>query len=70
MADDKDNQGQAEQSAEQTYTVKPGDTLSKISHHFYGDASKYMDIYYANRDKIEDPNSLQVGQELTIPPKS
>lgn len=53
---------------QQTYTVKSGDTLSKISHHFYGDAGKYMDIYYANRDKIEDPDNIQAGTELIIPP--
>jgi nucleoid-associated protein YgaU len=51
----------------QTYTVQPGDTLSKISQKFYGDAGRFMEIYYANRDKIEDPDELQVGWELTIP---
>lgn len=50
-----------------TYTVKPGDTLSKISKHFYGDAGKHEDIFYANRDKIEDPDNIQVGMELNIP---
>jgi len=70
MADDKDTQGQPAQGGEQTYTVQAGDTLSKISQHFYGDGSKYMDIYYANRDKIEDPNNIKEGQELTIPQAS
>lgn len=51
----------------QTYEVQPGDTLSKISQKFYGDASRYMEIYYANRDKIEDPDQLQAGWQLTIP---
>lgn len=55
---------------QKTYTVKSGDTLSKISHHFYGDAAKYEDIFYANRDKIEDPNNLSVGTELVIPDPS
>jgi nucleoid-associated protein YgaU len=50
--------------------VQPGDTLSKISQQFYGDGGKYMDIYYANRDKIEDPNKLEPGWELSIPPSS
>ena len=54
----------------ETYTVKSGDTLSKISKHFYGDANDYMRIFYANRDKIKDPNMIQVGQELTIPKES
>jgi nucleoid-associated protein YgaU len=50
-----------------TYTVQAGDTLSKISQKFYGDAGRYMEIFYANRDKIEDPNKLEVGWELSIP---
>jgi nucleoid-associated protein YgaU len=52
----------------QTYTVKPGDNLSKISKEFYGDANEYMRIYYANLDKLRDPDRIQVGQQLTIPP--
>ncbi len=51
----------------QTYTVKSGDTLSKISKQFYGDANEYMRIFYANRDKLKDPDKIQVGQELNIP---
>ena len=50
-----------------TYTVKAGDTLSKISKQFYGDADEYMQIFYANRDKLKDPDRIQVGQVLTIP---
>jgi nucleoid-associated protein YgaU len=51
----------------QTYTVKSGDTLSKVSKQFYGDSGEYMRIFYANRDKLRDPDKIQVGQELTIP---
>ena len=52
----------------QTYEVKSGDNLSKISKQFYGDANEYMRIFYANRDKLKDPDRIQVGQQLTIPP--
>jgi LysM repeat protein len=52
----------------QTYTVKAGDTLSKISQQFYGNAHEYMRIFYANRDKLSDPDRIQVGQQLIIPP--
>lgn len=52
----------------QTYTVKSGDNLSKISKQFYGDANEYMRIFYANRDKLNDPDKIQVGQQLAIPP--
>jgi len=51
----------------QTYTVKAGDNLSKISKQFYGDANEYMKIFYANRDKLNDPDKIQVGQQLNIP---
>jgi nucleoid-associated protein YgaU len=54
----------------QTYTVKSGDNLSKISKQFYGDANEYMQIFYANRDQLNDPDKIQVGQELNIPAKS
>jgi nucleoid-associated protein YgaU len=26
-----------------------------------------MRIFYANRDKLRDPDKIQVGQQLTIP---
>lgn len=52
---------------DQTYTVQPGDNLSKISKQFYGDPNEYMRIFYANRDKLNDPDRLQIGQKLTIP---
>ncbi|HXQ70161.1 MAG TPA: LysM peptidoglycan-binding domain-containing protein [Pyrinomonadaceae bacterium] len=55
------------QSQGQTYTVKSGDNLSKISKQFYGDANEYMRIFYANRDKLNDPDKIQIGQQLTIP---
>jgi len=51
------------------YEVTSGDTLSKIAEKVYGDASKWHQIYEANRDLIGlDPNKLQVGQNLNIPP--
>lgn len=54
-------------SSSQTYTVQPGDTLSKIAKQFYGNANDYNRIFEANRDKLKDPNQIQVGQQLTIP---
>jgi nucleoid-associated protein YgaU len=52
----------------QAYTVKAGDTLSKISKEFYGDANKYMKIFDANKDQLSDPDKIKVGQVLQIPP--
>ena len=51
----------------QTYSVKSGDTLSKIAKQFYGDAGQYMKIFEANRDTLKNPDQIQVGQELKIP---
>ena len=59
-------QGGASQS---TYTVQKGDTLSKISKEFYGDANQYMKIFEANRDQLKDPDKIQIGQVLKIPGK-
>jgi nucleoid-associated protein YgaU len=52
----------------QTYEVKSGDNLSRISKQFYGNANEYMRIFYANRDQLSDPDKIQVGQKLIIPP--
>src|ERR1051325_7201708 len=62
------NTGQTSQQSGQSYTVKSGDTLSKISKQYYGNSNEYMRIFYANRDKLNDPNKIQVGQQLVIPP--
>jgi nucleoid-associated protein YgaU len=53
------------QTGSQDYTVQPGDNLSKISKHFYGDANKYLEIAKANN--LEDPDKIKVGQKLVIP---
>jgi nucleoid-associated protein YgaU len=55
------------QAQAQSYTVKAGDNLSKIAKEFYGDPNEYMKIFYANRDKLNDPDKINVGQQLTIP---
>jgi nucleoid-associated protein YgaU len=50
-----------------SYTVVAGDTLSKIAKAHLGDANAYMKIFEANKDKLSDPDKIQVGQVLTIP---
>jgi len=54
-------------SSVRSYKVQSGDTLSKIAKEFYGSASSYPKIFEANRDKLESPDKIQVGQELVIP---
>jgi nucleoid-associated protein YgaU len=53
--------------AGKTYTVKPGDTLSKIAKEHLGDANAYNKIFNANRDQLSDPDKIKPGQVLKIP---
>ena len=54
-------------SPAQTYTVKAGDTLSKIAKEHLGNANAYMDIFNANRDQLTDPDKIKPGQVLKLP---
>jgi nucleoid-associated protein YgaU len=47
-----------------TYTVQSGDSLSKIGTKY---GVSYMEIFEANRDKLDDPDKIQPGQVLIIP---
>ena len=49
------------------YTVKSGDSLSKIAKKYYGNAMKYPTIFEANREVIKDPDLIYPGQVLRIP---
>jgi len=49
------------------YTVKSGDTLSKIAKEHYGDAMKYPAIFEANKPMLSDPDKIYPGQTLRIP---
>jgi nucleoid-associated protein YgaU len=50
-----------------TYVVQPGDSLSKIAKELLGDAARWPEIFELNKDQIEDPNLIHVGQELRLP---
>jgi nucleoid-associated protein YgaU len=63
----KSNVSENHRAEEQAYIVQAGDTLSKISKQFYGEASLYMSIFEANRDILRDPNKIQPGMQLRIP---
>ena len=54
-------------AAPRTYTVQPGDNLSKISKHFYGDPNQYMKIVNANKETLPDPDKIKPGMQLDIP---
>ena len=49
------------------YTVKSGDSLSKIAKNHYGNAMKYPVIFEANKPMLKDPNKIYPGQVLRIP---
>ncbi len=50
-----------------TYKVKAGDTLSSIAKEVLGSADRWQELYDANRDIIQDPNTIQIGMTLQIP---
>ncbi|MBP9136246.1 MAG: peptidoglycan-binding protein LysM [Chitinophagales bacterium] len=49
------------------YTVKSGDTLSKISKEVYANANLYNKIFEANRPMLKDADHIYPGQVLRIP---
>ncbi len=55
------------ESPGRTYTVKKGDSLSKIAKQAYGDPLQWPKIHEANRDLIEDPDLIHPGQVLKLP---
>jgi nucleoid-associated protein YgaU len=59
--------GTAAASSGKTYTVRAGDTLSKIAKDHLGNANAYMKIYEANRDQLSNPDLIKPGQVLKIP---
>jgi nucleoid-associated protein YgaU len=54
-------------AAQQTYTVKPGDSLSKIAKEQLGNANLYMEIFNANKDVLTDPDKIKPGMVLKLP---
>ena len=50
-----------------TYTVKSGDTLWAIAAEMYGSGGKYMKIFEANTNILENPDRIKPGQVLVIP---
>ncbi len=54
-------------AAARTHTVQKGDTLSKISQQYYGNRTKWRDIYAANRDVMKSEGDLRTGMTLKIP---
>jgi nucleoid-associated protein YgaU len=66
MPVEKDEKVRTEAQKTRVYIVKSGDSLSKIAKAVYGDADRWREIFEANKDKIKDPNAIEVGQKLQI----
>lgn len=74
MPDFSDVQGGASSTAPavkvyDTYLVKPGDSLSRIAKHAYGDGNAWQQIFDANTDILKNPDKIFPGEKLKIPKK-
>jgi nucleoid-associated protein YgaU len=69
MPDFSNVQSGSSSTAEKTYVVVAGDSLSKIAKREYGNANDWNRIFEANKDILKDPNKIYPGQKLRIPPK-
>jgi nucleoid-associated protein YgaU len=49
------------------HTVRDGETLAEIAEQHMGSAAREMDIFQANRDRMNDPDQIFPGQQLLIP---
>lgn len=49
------------------YVIQSGDTLGKLAKKYYGKAMDYPRIFEANKEVIEDPDKIYVGQKIRIP---
>lgn len=62
-------QAQADGPEPRFHVVKKGDTLSEIAQDMLGKASRYPEIFEANRPMLTHPDKIYVGQTLRIPAK-
>lgn len=61
------SQVQTPQAALRVHIVQPGENLAIISRQYFGDSSRIVDIFEANRDVIPNVNTITEGQRLKIP---
>lgn len=66
-ASETSQESQSQGTEERIHEVTSGDTLGLIADRYYGDSSQFEKIFEANRDVLDTPDSLQVGQKLKIP---
>ena len=54
-------------AGQSVYKVRPGDTLSGIARDQLGNLRRWNEIWEANRNRIADPNLIDIGWELVLP---
>lgn len=50
-----------------THIVQPRETLYGLAQRYYGNRNQWRKIYYANRNRLTDPNNIPAGIRLIIP---
>ncbi len=53
--------------ADKHHIVREGETLFSLAEQYYGDKSRFVTIYQANRTALKSPDALPVGTDLIIP---
>lgn len=66
-AEEPEPERTAEVPPAKTYTVQKGDCLTLIAKRQLGNGIRWREIYDLNRDKISNPNKIQIGWVLTLP---
>ncbi|MEM1445976.1 MAG: LysM peptidoglycan-binding domain-containing protein [Planctomycetota bacterium] len=66
-AEPREASGPPARPAAQTYTVQSGDNLSRIAEKMLGSRDRWQELYDANRDRLDTPDRVKVGQKLRIP---
>ncbi len=67
VVQDDDATAEASEPEPTFYTIKKGDSLSKIAKNEYGDGGKWRELYNANREIIDNPDLIYPGQRIRIP---
>jgi hypothetical protein len=52
------------------FAVVPGNTLWHLARRSYGEGLRYVEIYRANRDRVNNPDKIYPGQVLSLPDKT
>ena len=50
-----------------TYVARPGDSLASIAVKYYGSTDAVNNIFWANKDRLSDPDQLRVGETIFLP---